>query len=54
MFKVSSLDFLNIPKTEDGQIDFKKDFFGKEANLTVSGQLNAETFATAFNKTYTF
>lgn len=54
MFKVSTLDFLNIPKTDDGAVDFKKDFFGKEANLTVSGQLNAETFATAFSKVYTF
>ena len=54
MFKVSTLDFLNMPKTEDGAVDFKKDFFGKEANLTVSGQLNAETFATAFSKVYTF
>jgi len=54
MFKVSTLDFLNMPKTEDGNIDFKKDFFGKEANLTVSGQLNAETFAMAFAKVYTF
>ena len=54
MFKVSTLDFLNMPKTEDGAVDYKKDFFGKEANLTVSGQLNAETFATAFSKVYTF
>lgn len=54
MFKVSTLDFMNIPKTEDWKIDYSKDFFWKEANLTVSGQLNAETFATAFNKVYTF
>ena len=54
MFTISTLDMLNIPKTEDGHVDHKKDFFGKQANLTVSGQLNAETFATAFNKVYTF
>lgn len=54
MFKISTLDFMNIPKTEDWKIDYSKDFFWKEANLTVSGQLNAETFATAFNKVYTF
>ena len=54
MFKVSTLDTLNPPKTKDGAIDYTKDFFWKEASLTVSGQLNAETFATAFNKVYTF
>lgn len=54
MFKVSTLDMLNPPKTPDGAVDYTKDFFGKEASLTVSGQLNAETFATAFNKVYTF
>ena len=54
MFKVSTLDFHNIPKTEDGEVDHKDDFFGKEASLTVSGQLNGETFATAFGKIYTF
>lgn len=54
MFRVSTLDMLNPPKNEEGHIDYKKDFFGKEASLTVSGQLNAETFATAFNKVYTF
>ena len=54
MFKVSTLDTLNPPKTNDGAIDYTKDFFWKEASLTVSGQLNAETFATAFNKVYTF
>lgn len=54
MFKVSTLDLLNPPKTPDGAVDYSKDFFGKEASLTVSGQLNAETFATAFNKVYTF
>jgi len=54
MFQVSTLDFLNIPKNPDGQVDFSKDFFGKQASLTVSWQLEAETFATAFNKVYTF
>ncbi len=54
MFKVTTLDFDNIPKTEDGKVDYSKDFFGKSANLTVSGQLNAETFALAFGKVYTF
>jgi len=54
MFRISTLDMLNPPKNEEGHVDYKKDFFGKEASLTVSGQLNAETFATAFNKVYTF
>lgn len=54
MFRLTTLDINNIPKTEKGDIDFKQDFFGKEANLTVSGQLNVETFATAFKNTYTF
>ena len=54
MFRLTTLDINNIPKTENGSIDFKQDFFGKEANLTVSGQLNVETFATAFKNTYTF
>jgi len=54
MFQVSTLDFLNMPKNPDGQVDFSKDFFGKQASLTVSWQLEAETFATAFNKVYTF
>jgi asparaginyl-tRNA synthetase len=54
MFQVSTLDAMNIPKTPEGHIDFSKDFFGKQASLTVSGQLEAETFATAFNKVYTF
>lgn len=54
MFQVSTLDFLKMPKNEDGQVDFSKDFFGKQVSLTVSGQLEAETFATAFNKVYTF
>jgi len=54
MFKVTTLDLHNIPKTKEGSIDYKKDFFGKETNLTVSGQLNAETFALAFRNVYTF
>lgn len=54
MFRVSTLDMLNPPKTKDGQIDFSKDFFGKETALTVSGQLEWETFACAFGKIYTF
>ena len=54
MFNVNSFDLTNIPKTEDGQIDFSKDFFGKSAHLTVSGQLNGETFAEAFRNIYTF
>lgn len=54
MFKVSTLDFDNIPKNPDGSIDYSKDFFGKETNLTVSGQLNGETFAMAFRNIYTF
>ncbi len=54
MFKVTTMDFDNIPKTEDGKIDFSKDFFQKETSLTVSGQLAAECMATAFGKTYTF
>jgi asparaginyl-tRNA synthetase len=54
MFKVSTLDFLKIPKNPDGKTDFSQDFFGKETSLTVSGQLNAETFAQSFGKVYTF
>lgn len=54
MFKVTTLDLNNLPKTEDGKIDYKKDFFGKETNLTVSGQLNGESFALAFRNIYTF
>ncbi len=54
MFNVSTLDKKNPPLTEDGKIDFKKDFFGKETNLTVSGQLEAETYAMALGKVYTF
>ncbi len=54
MFRVTTLDLNNVPKTDDGKVDFSKDFFGKSANLTVSGQLNAETYAMAFGKVYTF
>ena len=54
MFNINSFDLTNIPKTEDGQINFSKDFFGKPAHLTVSGQLNGETFAEAFRNIYTF
>ena len=54
MFKVTTLDLNNVPKTEDGQVDFSQDFFEKSANLTVSGQLNGETYAHAFRNIYTF
>lgn len=54
LFKVSTLDFLNIPKNSAGQVDFSKDFFGKQSYLTVSGQLNGETYACALGKIYTF
>ncbi len=54
MFNVNSFDFNDIPKTEDGNIDFSKDFFGKPAHLTVSGQLDVETYAFAFRNVYTF
>ena len=54
MFQVTTLDLNNIPKTEDGKVDFSQDFFGKPTNLTVSGQLNGETFAMAFRNIYTF
>ena len=54
MFRVTTLDLDNVPKTEDGAIDFTQDFFGKSANLTVSGQLNGETYAMAFKNIYTF
>ena len=54
MFNVNSFDLTNVPKTEDGQVDYSKDFFGKPAHLTVSGQLNVETYATAFRNVYTF
>ena len=54
MFQVTTLDLDNPPRNEDGSIDYSKDFFGKKANLTVSGQLNGETFALAFRDIYTF
>ena len=54
MFRVSSLDAKNPPLKENGTVDFSKDFFGKETNLTVSGQLEAETYAMALGKVYTF
>ena len=54
MFQVTTLDLANPPKTEDGKVDYSKDFFGKQASLTVSGQLNAETYAMAFSNVYTF
>lgn len=54
MFRVTTLDLENPPKTADGKIDFSQDFFGKETNLTVSGQLEAEIFALAFRNVYTF
>ena len=54
MFQVTTLDLNNVPKTEDGAVDFSKDFFGKPVNLTVSGQLNVETYAFAFKNVYTF
>lgn len=54
MFRVTTLDMENLPMTEDGAVDYTKDFFNKETNLTVSGQLNGETFAMAFKNIYTF
>ena len=54
MFKVTTLDFDKLPRTEDGKIDYSNDFFGCQSSLTVSGQLQAETFALAYKKTYTF
>lgn len=54
MFQVTTLDLENLPKTKNKTIDYAQDFFGKQANLTVSGQLEAETFALAFKNVYTF
>jgi asparaginyl-tRNA synthetase len=54
MFRVTTLDMENLPRTEEGAIDYSQDFFGKETSLTVSGQLEAETYALAFRKVYTF
>jgi len=54
MFRVTTLDLENIPKNEDGSVDYSQDFFNKETSLTVSGQLNGETYAQAFRNIYTF
>ncbi|HEX8523664.1 MAG TPA: asparagine--tRNA ligase [Tepidisphaeraceae bacterium] len=54
MFRVSTLDFVNMPRTPEGKIDYAQDFFAKEASLTVSGQLNVETYCMAMSKVYTF
>lgn len=54
MFRVTTLDMENLPMTEEGKVDYTKDFFRKETNLTVSGQLNGETYAMAFKNIYTF
>lgn len=54
MFNINSFDLADVPKNEDEKVDFSKDFFGKPAHLTVSGQLNAETYAFAFRNVYTF
>ncbi len=54
MFQITTLDLENPPRTEDGKVDYSQDFFGKETNLTVSGQLEAEAFALAFRNVYTF
>ncbi len=54
MFRVSTLDLMNLPHTEDGKVDFGEDFFGRETFLTVSGQLNVEAYCLALSKVYTF
>jgi asparaginyl-tRNA synthetase len=54
MFKVSTLDLANVPRGQDGKVDFAQDFFGRRASLTVSGQLNVETYCMAMSKVYTF
>lgn len=54
LFRVSTLDLMNLPKNDKGQVDFSKDFFGQETYLTVSGQLNAEAYCLAMSKVYTF
>ena len=54
LFRVSSLDLANLPRTTEGKVDFTKDFFGRETFLTVSGQLNVETYCLALSKVYTF
>jgi asparaginyl-tRNA synthetase len=54
LFRVSTLDLANLPRTAEGKIDFAQDFFGREAFLTVSGQLNIEAYCLALAKVYTF
>ena len=54
MFQVTTMDLNQVPKNDDGSVDYSKDFFGKQANLTVSGQLNVETYCMAFRNVYTF
>ena len=54
MFRVSTLDMMNLPRDDKGNVDYSEDFFGKETYLTVSGQLNVETYCTAMSKVYTF
>ncbi len=54
MFRVTTMDMQNLPKSENGKVDYTQDFFGKESHLTVSGQLDVETFAHAFRNVYTF
>lgn len=54
MFQVTTMDINNVPKNDDGSVNYSEDFFGKSANLTVSGQLNCETYALAFRNVYTF
>ena len=54
MFRVSTLDFANLLHTREGKVDFAQDFFGREAFLTVSGQLNVEAYCLALTKVYTF
>lgn len=54
MFRVTTLDMTNLPMTDEGEVDYSQDFFGKETNLTVSGQLNGEAYAQAFRNIYTF
>ena len=54
MFRVSTLDMANLPRTGEGEVDYGQDFFGREARLTVSGQLNVECYCLAMSKVYTF
>jgi hypothetical protein len=54
LFRVSTLDLANLPRTPEGNVDFAQDFFGREAFLTVSGQLNIEAYCLALTKIYTF